>query len=142
MIADRALAGDTHRNISDLLSGSIREHGAHKRARPVALNHLALSSTEMKHRVISLPGGRVACLSRDECRASTETCWNASAVIQKKRGSAQLARTPVPGLFQTALAERLNKRLAYFRSKRSFCITLVHAATKSLTNLSWASSAA
>jgi hypothetical protein len=29
---------------------------------------------------------------------------------RKKRGSAQLIRTPFPGLFQTALLDRLNKR--------------------------------
>ena len=60
----------------------------------------------------------------------------------KKRGLGTTGPIPRSLPVQAALAECLNRHMAYFRSKRSFCITLVHAATKSLTNLSCASSAA
>jgi hypothetical protein len=139
----KALAADTRRNISDLLTEAIRKYITRKRARPVALNHLELSIAENETPANALPGERVAFLRQNEVLAIHCTlleCLGDHA--KKKRGSAQLARTPVSGLFQTALVERLNKRMAYLRSKRSFCITLVHAATKSLTNLSCASSAA
>ena len=89
-------------------------------------------------------GGRIADLSQNEVLATHSTLPECCGGHAEKKGARHDWPEPpsVPGLFQTAVLQRLIKRMVYIRSKRSFCITLVHAATKSLTNLSCASSAA
>ena len=42
----KALAAETHQNISGLLTEAIREYVTRKRLRPVVLNHLEQSITE------------------------------------------------------------------------------------------------
>jgi len=134
---------ETRQNLSDLLTGAIREYATHKRARPVVLNHIELSIAENGTAGKCLaPAGRVAFLCLYEVLAIHNTLLERFGNHAKKTGFGTTGPNPVPGLFQTALVERLNKHMPYIRSKRSFCITLVHAATKSLTNLSCASSAA
>ena len=42
----KALAAETHQNVSGLLTEAIREYIQRKRVRPVVLNHLEASMTE------------------------------------------------------------------------------------------------
>ena len=42
----KALAAETHQNVSGLLTEAIREYVTRKRLRPVVLNHLEQSITE------------------------------------------------------------------------------------------------
>ena len=94
-----------------------------------------------------LPAGGIYVLTSGISAAGHYACCERVAPLfgpdrHKKTGSGTPGPNPVLTCSCTALSQCPNKRPAYFRSKRSFCITLVHAATKSLTYLSSASSAA
>jgi hypothetical protein len=51
------------------------------------------------------------------CWPSSASCWNTSAVKQKNGDPAQLARIPVPGLFETALEEQSEQGMALHQIK-------------------------
>jgi hypothetical protein len=82
----KALAADTRRNISDLLTEAIRKYITRKRARPVALNHLELSIAENETPANALPGERVAFLRQNEVLAIHCTLLECLGDHAKKTG--------------------------------------------------------
>jgi len=78
---------ETRQNLSDLLTGAIREYATHKRARPVVLNHIELSIAENGTAGKRLaPAGRVAFLCLYEVLAIHNTLLERFGNHAKKNG--------------------------------------------------------